>query len=161
VNGIGGEGDEMAHSTQFGESIRPQYLEHDPRPEGKIPGCGLANLLSQSLMLYLEAEKAHWHLRLNPAAQPVQTESGGSVEIAREVCAISLRLISGISRLQRVLHPNLGPECSALLTAIGEKIAENRELTTERLHDFPEHIPSLVLQGSRRLPSYSAGRSHR
>ena len=134
----------MTDSTHVGESIEQQYLEHGSQKEAGTPGCGLANLLCQSLALYLEAEKTHWHLRLNPAGPSDHFESGSSIELAREVCATSLRLISGISRLQRVLHPNLSPDCSALLTAIGEKIAENRELAGERLHDLPKHRRALV-----------------
>lgn len=141
----------MAHSIQFGESIQAEYLEPDSQSEAWLSGCGLASLLSQSVTLYLEAEKAHWHLRLNPASRPVHFESSDSVEIAREVCAISLRLISGISRLQRALHPKLSPECSALLAAIGEKVAENRELADARPRDVPERIATLLFQGPGRV----------
>jgi hypothetical protein len=136
----------MTDSPQISESIETQYLENGSQSEVRIPGCELANLLSQSLTLYMEAEKAHWHLRLDPAAQSELLESGSSIEIAREVCATSLRLISGISRLQRSLHPSLSADCSALLTAIGEKIVENRELAGERLHDLPKHSRTVVLE---------------
>jgi len=140
----------MALSTQFSTSIQPQYWGPDSQPEARNSGCGLANLLSQSLALYIQVEKAHWHLRLNSAAHEVNSGSDGSIEIAEDVCATSLRLISAISRLQRVLYPNLGPECASLLMAVSEKIAENRELLSGRLPDPPEQIPSTALRGRRR-----------
>jgi hypothetical protein len=145
------EGEAMSHSIQLGESIQAQYLEPDPQPEAWPSDCGFANLLHQSVTLYIEAEKAHWHLRLNAASQPVHFESVDSVEIAREVCATSLRLISGISRLQKALHPKLSAECAALLATIGEKVAENRELAGERLGEFPEQAATLVFQGTGRV----------
>ena len=116
----------MALSAHFGKSIQMQW------PEEKNSGCVLANLLSQSLAVYVELEKTHWHLRLNSASHAVNVESERSTEIAREVCTISLRLIASMSRLQRVLNPNFSPECAALFAAVEEKIAENRELVSER-----------------------------
>src|SRR6202041_895859 len=83
---------DMALSAHFGESIKTQYLEHDSLSEEKNSGCVLANLLSQSLSLYVELEKTHWHLRLNPAGEAVDFEGEGPTEIAREVCTNSLRL---------------------------------------------------------------------
>jgi hypothetical protein len=115
------------------ESIEMRYLEHDSPSEEKNSGCVLANLLSQSLALYVELEKTHWHLRLNPAGDAVNFEAEGPTEIARQVCAISLRLIASISRLQRVLDPNFSPECAALFAAVEEKVAENCELASETL----------------------------
>jgi hypothetical protein len=116
----------MARSPHFGKSILMQYLEHDS-PE-KNSGCVLANLLGQSLAVYVEAEKTHWHLRLNHAGRAVHFGSERPTEIAREVCATSLRLLASISRLQRVLDPNFSPECAALLATVEERIAENCEL---------------------------------
>lgn len=141
----------MAYSIYLGRSIQWKNLEQGFQSEGTTSECGLANLLSQSLTLYTEAEKTHWHLRLNQESQPVNSESERSIEIAREVCAISLRLISEISRLQRALYPNVGPECAELLTAVGEKIAENRELASERQSGSPEYISALVSRGPGRV----------
>jgi hypothetical protein len=123
----------MAISAQFGKSTQMQYLEHDSPSEEKNSGCVLANLLSQSLAVYVELEKTHWHLRLKPAGHAVYFESEGPTEIAREVCAISLRLIASISRLQRVLDPNFSPECAALCAAVEERIAETSELAREAI----------------------------
>jgi hypothetical protein len=141
---------DMTLSAYFGKSIQMQYLEHDSPSEEKTSGCVLANLLSKSLALYIEVEKTHWHLKLNPG-HAVNFESEGPTEIAREICAISLRLIASISRLQRVLDPNLGHECAALLTAVREKIADNCELASERQYDPPEHISALVFKGPSRV----------
>ncbi len=115
---------DMALSIPFGKSIQVKYLGHDSSPEEKNSGCALANLISQSLSMYVELEKTHWHLRLNPASHTVSSESTGPSEIAKEVCTISLRLIASISRLQRALDPNFNPECAALFAAVEEKIAE-------------------------------------
>ena len=123
---------DMALSAHFGKSIEMQYLELDSASEEKNSGCVLANLLSQSLAVYVELEKTHWHLRLNSAGHVVNVESERTTEIAREVCTISLRLIASMSRLQRVLNPNFSPECAALFAAVEQKIAENRELASDR-----------------------------
>jgi hypothetical protein len=141
----------MALSAHFGKSIQMQYLEHDSPSEEQNSGCVLANLLSQSLAVYVELEKTHWHLRLHPASHAVNFESEGPTEIAREVCTISLRLIASISRLQRVLDPNFSPECAALFAAVEEKIAEICELASERQFDPPERIRALVFQGPSRI----------
>ena len=137
----------MDLSAQFGKSM--QYLEHDSTSEGNS-GCVLANLLSQSLAVYLELEKMHWHLRLNSSARAVP-ESEGPTEIAREVCTTSLRLIASISRLQRALEPSFSPECATLFAAVEQKIAENRELASERQYDQREHIATLVFHGPSRI----------
>jgi hypothetical protein len=141
----------MALSAHFGESTQMHYLNHDSPVEEKNSGCVLANLLGQSLAVYVELEKTHWHLRLNPAGHTVNFESDGPTEIAREVCTISLRLIASISRLQRVLDPNFSPECQALFAAVEEKIAENRELARERQFDLREHIATPVFPGPSRV----------
>ena len=134
----------MAFSAQFGNSIELQYLELDSPSEEKNSGCVLANLLSQALAVYVELEKTHWHLRLNPADHAVNFESEPPAEIAREVCAISLRLIASMSRLQRVLDPNFSPECAALFAAVEEKIGESRELASERQFDLRRTFRSCV-----------------
>ena len=141
----------MAISTAFGKSIQMQYLEHDSPSEEKNSGCVLANLISQSLSMYVELEKTHWHLRLNPPGRAVNFESAGPTEIAREACTTSLRLIASISRLQRVLDPNFSPECGALFAAVEEKIAEIRELASERQFDLTERIATLMFQGPSRV----------
>jgi hypothetical protein len=141
----------MALSAHFGKAIKMRYLEHDSPSEEKNSGCVLANLLSQSLALYVELEKTHWHLRLNPAGEAVNFESEGPTEIAREVCTISLRLIASISRLQRVLEPNFSPECAALFAAVEEKVAENCELASQRQYDPSERIAPLVFPGPSRV----------
>jgi hypothetical protein len=141
----------MALSAHFGESIKTQYLEHDSLSEEKNSGCVLANLLSQSLSLYVELEKTHWHLRLNPAGEAVDFEGERPTEIAREVCTNSLRLIASISRLQRVLEPNFSPECAALFAAVEEKVAENCELARGRQYDPSERIATLVFPGPSRV----------
>jgi hypothetical protein len=61
-------------------------LAERSEPGERKSECGLANLLNQSLMLYLEIEKAHWHLRLNPPVQAGNFESEGSTEAASEWC---------------------------------------------------------------------------
>lgn len=134
----------MALSAYFGESIQMQYLEHDSPPEEKNSGCVLAQLLSQSLEAYVELEKTHWHLRLNPAGHVVNFESEGPTEIAREVCTSSLRLIASISRLQRVLDPNFSPECAALCAAVEERIAEMCQLASGGNMTPREHVATLV-----------------
>src|SRR5579863_10290769 len=118
---------DMAVSAHFGNSPQMRHMEHDSPPEENNSGCVLANLLSQSLAVYVELEKAHWHLRLNKAGPAVNAQSEGPTEIAREVCTICLRLIASISRLHRVHDPNVSPECAALYAVVEVKIAENRE----------------------------------
>jgi hypothetical protein len=137
---------DMALSAHFGKSFQ-MHWEHDSLSEERTSGCVLANLLSQSLALYVEVEKTHWHLRLNPAGDAVNSESGGPAEMARDLCATSLRLVASISRLQRVLDPNFSPECAALLAAVEEKIAENCALASERQYGPQEHTATLVFQG--------------
>ena len=134
----------MALSIPFDKSIQMQYLEHDGPSEDKNSGCVLADLMSRSLSMYVELEKTHWHLRLNPARHTVNFESARPSEVAREVCAISLRLIASISRLQRVLNPDFSPECAALFAAVQEKVAEICELQSERQFDHSEQIATLV-----------------
>jgi hypothetical protein len=135
----------MTLTTHFGKSIRMQYLERDSPSEEKNSGCVLANLLGQSLAVYVELEKTHWHLRLNSPGRAGNFESEGATEIAREVCTTSLRLIASISRLQRVLDPNFSPECAALFAAVDEKIAEICELASERQFASPgAHCDSCV-----------------
>jgi len=141
----------MARSAHLGKSIQVQYLKHNSPSEAKNSGCVLANLLSQALAVYVELEKTHWHLRLDSAGRAVNVESEGPAEIAREVCAISLRLIASMSRLQRVLDPNFSPECAALFAAVEEKIAENCELASEWQYDPPQHIATLMFQGPSRV----------
>ncbi len=143
----------MALSTQVGKSILAEHSEHASQSEERNSGCELANLLNQSLMLYLEIEKTHWHLRLNPSNQTGSFEYEGSIETARELCAITLQLISRIARLERDLHPDMGPECTALLDAVADKIAENRGLAREGQHDPESNIPAIAVQTLR-----SAGR---
>jgi hypothetical protein len=138
---------DMAVSVHFGNSTQMRHMEHDSPSEENNSRCVLANLLSQSLAAYVELEKAHWHLRLNKAA--VNFESERPTEIAREVCTISLRLIASISRLQRVLDPDVSPECAALCAVVEEKIAENRELASDRQYDPRRDIATLVSQGPR------------
>jgi hypothetical protein len=140
----------MALSAHIGKSTKMR-LEHDSPCEENNSGCVLANLLSQSLALYVELEKTHWHLRLNPPGHGVNFESEGPTEIAREVCTISLRLIASISRLQRVLEPNFSPECVALFAAVEEKVAENCELARERQCDPSDPIATLVFPGPSRV----------
>lgn len=134
----------MALSTAFGKSMHVHYVERDSRSEEKISGCVLANVMRQSLSMYVELEKTHWHLRLNPAGRGAKSESADPTEIAREVCTISLRLIASISRLQRVLDPDLNPECAAMFAAVEEKITEISGLANERQFDAPEHLATLV-----------------
>jgi hypothetical protein len=135
----------MTLSALFGKSIRIQHLEDDTPSERRNSGCVLANLLNQSLAVYVELEKIHWHLRLNPAGHAVNFESESPTEIAREVCTISLHLIASISRLQRVLDPNFSPECAALYAAVEEKIAEICGLASERQFASPgAHCDSCV-----------------
>jgi hypothetical protein len=137
----------MALSAIFDESIQMQYLGHAAPSEAKISGCALANLLSQSLAVYVELEKTHWHLRLNSTGHEVNVESESPTEIAREVCTISLRLIASISRLQRVIEPKFSPECAALFAVVEDKIAEMYELSIERQSGYPEHIGALLFDG--------------
>jgi hypothetical protein len=140
---------DMAVSAHFGNSPQMRHMEHDSPPEENNSGCVLANLLSQSLAVYVELEKAHWHLRLNKAGHAVNAQSEGPTEIAREVCTISLRLIASISRLQRVLDPNVSAECAALCAVVEEKIGENRELASDRQYDPRRDIATLVSQRPR------------
>jgi hypothetical protein len=122
-----------------------QYLEHDSLSGEQKSGCVLANVLNKSLAVYVELEKTHWHLRLNPAGNAAHFESDSPTEIARQVCAISLRLIASISRLQRVLDPNSSPECAALFAAVEEKIVANCELASEKHFVLPgAHCDSRV-----------------
>src|SRR5579863_886898 len=123
---------DMAVSAYFGNSPQMRHMEHESPYDENNSGCVLANLLSRSLAVYVELEKAHWHLRLNKAGYAVNSLSEGPAEIAREVCSISLRLIASISRLQRALDPNVSAECAALCAAVEEKIAENFELASDR-----------------------------
>ena len=135
----------MALSSHFGESIQMQHLDHGSSPHEQNSGCVLANVLCQSLAVYVELEKTHWHLRLNPSGNAGHFESDGPTEIAREVCTISLRLIASISRLQRVLDPNSSPECAALFAAVEEKIVANCELASEKQFALPgAHCDSRV-----------------
>jgi hypothetical protein len=126
----------MSLSAQFGKSVQVQHMERRAPFEDTVSGCVLASLLNHSLSLYVELEKTHWHLRLNQAGHAPNAEPDGPVEIAGEVCTISLRLIASVSRLQRVLDPNLSPECAAFLAAVQEKLAEICELAGEK-HDVP------------------------
>jgi hypothetical protein len=140
---------DMAVSAYFGNSPQMRHMEHDSGSEENNSGCVLANLLSQSLALYVELEKAHWHLRLSKAGHEVNAQSEGPTEIAREVCSISLRLIASLSRLQRVLDSNVSAECAALCAVVEEKIAENRELAIDRRYDHGRDIATLVSQRQR------------
>jgi hypothetical protein len=140
---------DMAVSAYFGNSPQMRHMEHDSPSEENNSGCVLANLVSQSLAVYVELEKAHWHLRLNKAGNAVNAQSEGPTEIAREVCMISLRLIASISRLQRVLDPNVSAVCAALCAVVEEKIAENREFGSDRQYDPRRDIATLVSQGPR------------
>ena len=139
----------MAVSAYFGNSTQMRHIEHDSSFEENNSGCALANLLCQSLAVYVELEKAHWHLRLNKAGQAVNFQSESPTEIAREVCTISLRLIASISRLQRVLDPNVSAECAALCAVVEEKIAENRELASDRQYVPRRDIATLASQRPR------------
>ena len=139
----------MAVSAYFGNSPQMRHMKHDSPSAENNSGCVLANLLSQSLAVYVELEKAHWHLRLNKAGYTVNAQSEGPTEIAREVCTISLRLIASISRLQRVLDPNVSAECAALCAVVEEKIAESRELASDRQYDPRRDIATLVSQRPR------------
>lgn len=138
----------MVVSAHFGNSTQMRYMEHDSPSEEDKSGCVLANLLSQSLAVYVELENTHWHLRLNQAGRGVNFESEGPTEIAREVCTISLRLIASISRLQRVLDPNVSAECAALCAVVEKKIAENRELASGGQFDPRGDIATLVSHGN-------------
>jgi hypothetical protein len=140
---------DMADSAHFGDSTQMTHMEHDSPSKENNSGCVLANLLSRSLAAYVELEKTHWHLRLNKVSHAVNFQSEGPMEIAREVCAISLRLIASISRLQRVLDRNVSDECAALCAVVEEKIAENRELANDRQYDPRRDIATLVFQGPR------------
>jgi hypothetical protein len=139
----------MVVSAHCGNSTEMRYMEHDSPSEENKSGCALANLLSQSLAMYVELENIHWHLRLDQAGHAANFQSQGSTEIAREVCTISLRLIASISRLQRVLDPNVSAECAALCAVVEEKIAENHELASDRQFDHREDIATLVSTGPR------------
>jgi hypothetical protein len=140
---------DMAVSAYFGNSPQMRHMEHDSPSEENNSGCVLANLLGQSLAVYVELEKAHWHLRLNEPGRAVNFKSEGPTEIAREVCTISLRLIVSISRLQRVLDPNVSAESAALCAVVEEKIAENRELACDTQYDPRKDIATPVSQEPR------------
>ena len=100
--------------------------------------------------MHVDLEKAHWHLRLGTRhTHAVNAPSETSMEIAREVCTISLRLIASISRLRCVLDPNVSPECAALCAVVEEKIAENCEFASDRQYDPRRDIATCVSQGSR------------
>jgi hypothetical protein len=137
----------MAFSTAFDKSIQVQYVERNYLSEEKGSECLLANLMSRSLSMYVELEKTHWYLRLNPAADAVNLESARPIEIAREASAISLQLVSSIYRLQRVLDPNVSPECAALFAAVEEKIAEIFELASDQPFNLSEHVKTRMFQG--------------
>ena len=139
----------MANSAHFGNLTQMTHMEHDSSSEENNSGRVLANLLSRSLAAYVELEKTHWHLRLNKAGHAVNFQSEDPMEIAREVCTISLRLIASISRLQPVLDPNVTAEYAALCAAVEEKIAENRELANDRQYDPRRDIATLVSQRPR------------
>jgi hypothetical protein len=139
----------MVVSAHCGNSTEMRHMERDSPSEENKSGCALANLLSQSLAMYVELENIHWHLRLNQAGHAANFQSQGSTEIAREVCTISLRLIASISRLQRVLDPNVSAECAALCAVVEEKIAENHEFASDRQFDHREDIATLVSAGPR------------
>jgi hypothetical protein len=138
----------MALSAQFGNLPQMQYLERQSPLKRGYSGCVLADLLSQSLSVYVDLEKTHWHLRLNQTCHAGNFDSESPVEVAREVCTTSLRLIASISRLQRVLDPTFSPECAALLGTVQVKIAEICELANERQSELPEHIATLTSQGA-------------
>jgi hypothetical protein len=138
----------MALSAQFGNLPQMQYLERQSLLKREYSGCVLADLLSQSLSVYVELEKTHWHLRLNQTGHVGNFDSESPVEVAREVCTTSLRLIASISRLQRVLDPTFNTECAALLGTVQDKIAEICELANERQSELPEHIATLTSQGA-------------
>jgi hypothetical protein len=97
--------------------------------------------------MHVELEKIHWHLRLSPESHAVSLESVSPIEIAREVSAISLQLVSSISRLQRVLDLKVSSECAALFAAVEEKIAEICALASEEVFDFSQHAATLTFQG--------------
>jgi hypothetical protein len=140
---------DMAVSAYFENSTQMRHMEHDSPFKENNSGCVLANLLSQSLAVYVELEKTHWRLRLSRARHAVTFQSEGPTEIAREVCTISLRLIASISRLQRVLDPNVGAECAALCAVVEKKIAENHELANDRQFDHGGDLATLVSAGPR------------
>src|ERR1700739_2088261 len=141
----------MGLSAHFGNSIQMWHSEHDPGSVDKNPGWMLASLMSQSLVVYVELEKIHWHLRLNTTGHAAHLEFDDPTEIAREACTVSLQLIAFISRLQRVLNPNFSPECAALFAAIKDKLAEICELADGSQRDLPEHIAPLVFRGPSRF----------
>jgi hypothetical protein len=141
----------MALSAQFGKSMQMRYSEHDPWSAEKNPGCVLASLMSQSLAVYVELEKTHWHLRLSSTDHAANLAFEDPTEIARETCTVSLRLIASISRLQRVLNPKFSPECAALFAAIKEKIAEVCELEKGSQCDPPAQLAPLMFQESSRF----------
>jgi hypothetical protein len=154
----------MALSAQFGKSIQVQQMERRAPSEDTNSGCVFASLLNHSLSLYVELEKTHWHLRLNQPGDAPNAEPDGPVEIAGELCTISLRLIASISRLQRVLDPNFSPECAAFLAAVQEKIADICELAGEK-HDEPrstmELLPSKDHESLKTDSLHQAAREHR
>jgi hypothetical protein len=137
----------MAFATTFDKSIQVQYGERNSQSEEKGSECQLANLMSRSLSMYVELEKIHWYLRLAPAADAVNLESARPMKIAREASTISLQLVSLISRLERILQPNVSPECAAMSAAVEEKIAEICVLASEEIFDFSQHAATLTFQG--------------
>lgn len=138
----------MALSTAFDKSIHFQYIERSPLFPKRDSGCMFANLVSQSLSMYVELEKIHWHLRLSSSRDPISPESVSTIEIAREASAISLHLVSSISRLQSALDLDVSSECAAVLAAVEEKIAEICALASEGF-DFTQQATTRTLQGPR------------
>jgi hypothetical protein len=137
----------MAISTAINKSIDVQYMESNSLFRERDPGCLLASLMSQSLSMHVELEKIHWHLRLSHGSHAVSLESVSPVEVAREVSAISLQLVSSISRLQRVLDLKVSSECAALFAAVEEKIAEIFELASDQPFDLSQHAKTRMFQG--------------
>jgi len=141
----------MALSAHLGKSIQMRSPEDARWIVEKNPGCALASLMSQSLAVYVELEKTHWHLRLNSTGHAASLELGDPTEIAREASTISLRLIASMSRLQRVLNPNFSLEYAALFATIQEKLTEIYELGNGSECDPAEHIAFLMLQTPTRI----------
>lgn len=146
----------MAISNTFDESIHAQHMERNSLLQTGDSGCLFANLMSQSLSMHVELEKIHWHLRLSHRSHAVSLESVSPIEIAREASAISLQLISSISRLQRVLDLKVSVECAELSAAVEEKIVEICTLAREQTFDFSHHATTGTFQGlggaERRFP---------
>jgi hypothetical protein len=146
----------MALSAHRGKPIQIRHSEHEPWPAEKNPGCVLASLMSQSLAVYIELEKAHWHLRLNSTGYVANLEYQDPTEIARETCTVSLRLVASISQLQRALNPKASPECAALFAAIKEKIAELCELANGSQCDPTAYIVAIPGRPRTQRPSSKA-----